>query len=159
NFQQVTYHGLYPGVDAVYYGNANRQLEYDFVVAPGADYHAIQLGLVGAQSTQLDAQGELLLNTAGGQLVQKAPTLYQLAGDGTKQPVTGRYAVTGSQLGFSVDSYDHSKALYIDPVLSFSTYLGGTGDDQGLAIAVDGAGNTYVAGSTATANFPTANPL
>src|SRR5262249_55759960 len=156
---QATSHGLYQGIGAPYYGTAQNSLEYDLVVNPGADYRQIHMTVQGASSALVDKTGNLLLNTAGGQLVQQAPTLYQMV-NGTKQAVTGNYVLTGgNQLGFSVGSYDSTRPLYIDPVLLFSTYLGGSGADQGLAVAVDGAGDTYVTGSTQSSNFPTLNPF
>jgi YD repeat-containing protein len=158
NYAKVTYHGLYPGVDVTYYGNAAHQLEYDVVVAPGADYHAVQLNLLGTTSTLLDGHGNLLLNTAGGQLVSQAPVLYQVI-NGTRQAVTGRYTLTaGGRAGFGVDAYDQTKPLYIDPVLLYSVTLAGSLPDYGQAIAVDGEGEAFVTGYTRSGNFPTQYP-
>jgi len=165
NYGQVSYKGLYNGIDALFYSNSQCQLEYDFVVAPGADPSQIQLSLTGVTTSALDQQGNLLLNTANGQVVQKVPSIYQLT-NGVKQTVTGRYTITGlNQFGFQLDAYDATRPLYIDPVLSYSTYLGGSSDDFGYGIAVDNAGNTYITGSTASSSlmggipFPTANPF
>jgi hypothetical protein len=158
NFARVAYQGLYPGVDLVYYGN-QRQLEYDFVVAPGASAGAIRLEFQGAESMALDAQGNLVLHTAGGDVVEQAPVLYQQSG-GVRQAVPGRFVLEGDgQVGFAVGAYDASRPLIIDPVLSYSTYLGGSGGDSGLGIAVDGAGNAYLTGRTTSTDFPTANPI
>ena len=160
NYAQVEEQGVYPGVDLVYYGN-QRQLEYDFTVAPGADPGVIRLAISGAESMTLDAQGNLVLHTAGGDVVEQAPVLYQEA-DGGRQAVSGHFVLEGDgQVGFAVGAYNPSKPLIIDPVLSYSTYLGGSGNDAvvGSGIAVDSAGNAYVTGDTVSTNFPTANPL
>ena len=155
-FAQVQYSGIYPGIDLVYYGT-QQQLEYDFRVAPGADPGAIQLAVKGGVSPTVDAQGNLVLHTAGGDLVQHKPVIYQEVAGG-RQEVAGGFLVQGSQVRFAVGAYDPSRALIIDPVLSYSTYLGGNGDTGGNALQVDAAGNVYVAGSTTSTNFPTLNP-
>jgi RHS repeat-associated protein len=154
-YAQVATHNLYPGIDAVYYGNSQRQLEYDLVVAPGADPSAIHLSLQGAQGLHLDDQGNLLVQTGGGTLVEQTPTLYQTH-NGVRQPVTGRYTLGADcTLGFQAQGYDPSQPLTIDPVLSYGSYLGGSGTDQGYGVAVDAAGNLYLTGATASSNFPT----
>ena len=103
----------------------------------------------------LDGQGNLVLHTAGGDVVEHAPVVYQEIG-GVRQPVSGQFVLEGDgQVGFAVGAYDHSQPLVIDPVLSYSTYLGGSGDDDGYGIAVDAAGNAYVTGYTASTDFPT----
>jgi RHS repeat-associated protein len=159
NYGQVVYPGVYPGVDLVYHGSSQQQLEYDFVVAPGADLRPIQLRVQGSHGVRLDAQGNLVVATTGADLVEQAPVIYQ-EGGGTQQRITGRYVLEGKdEIGFQVDAYDHSQPLVIDPALSYSTYLGGSGDDDGNAIAVDSSGNTYVTGNTTSTNFPTQNPL
>jgi hypothetical protein len=152
-FGRVSYDDVYPGIDLVYYGN-QRQLEYDFVVAPGADPAAIRLAFRGADQMNLDAQGNLVLHTAGGVVIQHAPILYQQTASG-RTSVDGDFVLSGNQVRFRVGSYDASLPLVIDPVLSYSTYLGGLGYDAGTAIAVDAAGSAYVTGQTGTANFPT----
>jgi hypothetical protein len=157
DYARVEARGVYPGVDLVYYGN-QRQLEYDFTVAPGADPGAITLAFPGAESATLDDQGNLVLQMAGGAVVEQAPVLYQ-EGNGIREAVSGHYVLAGDgQVGFAVGSYDRSRPLVIDPILSYSTYLGGSFDDIGYGIAVDSAGNAYVTGYTESANFPTANP-
>ena len=125
NYAQVEEQSVYPGVDLVYYGN-QQQLEYNFTVAPGADPGVIRMAFTGAQSATLDAQGNLVLQTAGGPVVEQAPVLYQEAG-GVRQAVSGQYVLEGNgQVGFAVGSYDPSQPLVIDPILSYSTYLGGS---------------------------------
>jgi hypothetical protein len=157
NYGQVAYRAVYPGIDLVYYGS-QEQLEYDFVVAPGADPSAIRLAFAGARGMALDGQGNLVLHTTGGDVVEEAPVLYQ-DGAGGRQAVPGHYVMDGSGgVGFAVGTYDHSRPLVIDPILSYSTYLGGSGDDAGFGIAVDGAGNAYVTGRTDSTDFHTADP-
>jgi len=154
NYGKVEYDGVYPGVNLVYYGN-QQQLEYDFVVAPGSNPGAIKLGFQGAGSVTLDAQGDLVLHTSGGDVVEHAPAVYQQTAGG-RQAVSGNFVLEGNdRVGFQVGAYDTSEPLVIDPVLSYSTYLGGSGGDAGSGIAVDASGDAYVTGSTGSANFPT----
>ncbi|HLI75624.1 MAG TPA: hypothetical protein VKV02_01665, partial [Acidobacteriaceae bacterium] len=136
-YAQVQYQAVYPGVDLVYHGD-RQQLEYDFVVAPGADPTAIRLRFEGADRLAVDAVGDLVVQTAGGPVVQRAPVIYQ-EGPGGRQPVAGGYVVEEEQVRFAVGAYDASRPLVLDPVvLAYSTYLGGSGSDAGFGIAVDG---------------------
>ncbi len=155
NYGKVEYQDVYPGINLVYYGN-QQQLEYDWVVAPGADPSVITLGFQGADGMTLDAAGNLVLHTAGGDLVEDAPVVYQES-YGVHSAVSGQYVMQGNnQVGFVVGAYDSSKPLIIDPVLSYSTYLGGSNYEEGKGIAVDGSGNAYVTGYTYSTDFPTA---
>src|SRR3989449_4869999 len=154
NYARVKYRDIYPGVDLVYYGN-QREIEYDFLVAPGGDPKAIRLGMEGAKKAVIDAQGDLVLHTDDGDVRLQKPTVYQEV-DGAKQAIAGHYVLRDErQAGFEIGSYDANKTLVIDPVLAYSTYLGGSTIDQGFGIAVDSAGNAYVAGDTISTNFPT----
>jgi hypothetical protein len=154
-YAKVHYRDVYPGIDLVYYGN-QRQLEYDFVVAPGADPKKIVLGFKGAEKLEIDAQGDLVLHTGGGAIRQHKPVIYQEV-DGVRQEIAGSYVRKGAnRIGFKVAAYDRSRPLVIDPVvLSYSTYLGGSYDDPGFGIAVDADGNAYVTGWTYSTDFPT----
>ncbi|MGA2136152.1 MAG: SBBP repeat-containing protein [Bryobacteraceae bacterium] len=159
-YQKVKYAGVYPGVDLVYYGNQGR-LEHDFIVAPGADPAKIVLSFEGAQP-RVDGQGDLRLTIGGSELRFQKPVVYQTsnqAGAGAKQAVAGRYALDGSKVRFELGAYDHSRELTIDPLLVYSSYLGGSGNDYGTGVAVDSQGSAYVTGYTTSTNFPTENPI
>ena len=155
-YAKVVAEQVYPGIDLIYYGD-QRQLKYDFYVAPGADTNVITLAFEGIDKLEINDKGELVLHTPAGSVLHHKPVIYQEL-DGVKQTVKGDYLLKGgSKVGFQLDSYDVSKPLIIDPVLSYFTYLGGSGHDKGAGIAVDAVGNSYLTGQTTSANFPTAN--
>jgi Bacterial Ig-like domain (group 3)/Beta-propeller repeat len=157
-YAKVKYRDVYPGVDLVYYG-AQRRLEYDFIVAPGADPARIRLAVSGVDTLRMDATGDLVLRTSSGALRLHKPLIYQEVG-GVRREVAGNYVLRGRrQAGIRVAAYDARRPLVIDPGLSYSTYLGGSAGDYGYGIAVDAAGNAYVTGLTASSNFPTAHAL
>ncbi len=157
NYAEVAYKGVYRGINLVYHGD-QQQLEYNFVVQPGASPGAIRLAFDGVTAKSLDAQGDVVLHTSGGDMVEHAPVAYQVV-DGVRHAVASRFVIgPGGQVGFQVGHYDRSKPLVIDPVLSldYSTYLGGTGAlTKGYGIAVDSAGDAYVTGVTTSPKFPT----
>jgi hypothetical protein len=158
HYGRVEVESVYPGVNVVYYGN-QRQLEYDFVVAPGAEPGVIRLVFDGAKGVAIDGNGDLVLRLAGGELRQHPPLVYQEI-DGKRREVRGRYALDGQgHVRFEVAAYDTTERLVIDPTLAYSTYLGGSGTDFNFGVAVDGAGNAYVTGMTLSSDFPTANPV
>src|SRR5262249_38225690 len=145
----------YPGIDVVYYGNDQQQLEYDFILSPGADPGRIGFRFDGVQELEVNAQGNLVLHLAGGDMVEHAPRVYQDLGD-IQAPVTGTYVLRGDgTVGFAVGAYDSTRELVIDPVLTYGTYLGGSGDDLGFGIGLTGSNNIIIAGQTASVNFPT----
>lgn len=156
-YAKVHYREAYPGVDLFYYGNQH-QLEFDFVVAPGIDPNKITLEFQGVEKLEIDARGDLVLHTSAGGIHQRKPYIYQVV-DGKRRPIDGGYVLKGPQrVGFKVFAYDTSQRLVIDPVLAYSTFLGGGGSGSqngGSGIAVDSAGNAYVTGYTTSANFPT----
>jgi hypothetical protein len=155
-YGRVNYASVYPGIDLTYYGN-QRQLEYDFVVAPSANPAKIALRFTGA-TPHIDAAGDLILSGKGHQTSFRAPVAYQLAGN-DRVPVTSAYALKGGQVTFTLGVYDHSKALVIDPVLTYATFLGGSMLDEGLGIASDAAGNTYIGGDSESYDFPVLNAI
>ena len=152
SFSKVRYSEIYPGIDLVYYGNA-RNVEYDFVLKPGADPGAIRLKIDGAERLFVNTAGELVVKLENGELRQQAPVIYQESAGGKSQ-VSGGYVLRGTEVAFQVGAYDRSRALVIDPVLIYSTYLGGSGLDQANAIHVGSTGDAYVTGVTQSVNFP-----
>jgi hypothetical protein len=152
-YMRVKYEGIYSGIDLVYYGN-QRQLEYDFIVAPGADPRRIAFEVRGAKRIRRDEHGDVLFNTGDGEIRWHKPVAYQEK-NGTRQQIAARYAITDTnRVGFELATYDAGRPLYIDPLI-YSTYLGGSSLDAGSGIAVDSAGNAYVTGTTYSADFPT----
>ena len=156
-YASVRYSAVYPNVDLVYRDNAG-QLEYDFVVHPDGDPNAISIGFEGASSAEIDDSGALKLRTSTGEMRQVLPAIYQER-DGSRERVEGRWVRTGAQtFSVRVADYDRTRALVIDPLIMYSSYLGGSSDDWGMDIALDAAGNIYVAGGTTSTNFPGATP-
>jgi hypothetical protein len=163
SFARVHYREVYPGTDLVYYGNEGR-LEYDLVLAPGANPDLIALQFEGADRMELDAQGNLIAWVAGRPVCWQKPVVYQEKG-GQRIDIPASYRLKNNTLsiepqgneviGFELAAYDPTKPLVIDPVLVYSTYLGGTKDDSARAVAVDEQGNAYITGSTFSADFPT----
>jgi len=155
SYARVKYTGIYPGVDLIFYGN-QRRLEYDFVVAPGADPKVIELSLKGAQKLRVNSNGDLVLSVSGGQVALQKPAIYQKV-RGKRHDIQGRYVLAGDRrVTFAVANYDRSAPLIIDPVLNYSTYLGGSAvpSDLGSAIAVDSLGDAFVTGTTYSTTFP-----
>ena len=162
-YAKVKFAGVYRGIDLVYYGN-QRQLEYDFVVAPKADPGVIRLKFTGAQKLQLSLEGDLEIEANEGNISFRKPLLYQVV-NGQRQPVEGSFEIASKDsVVFRVGAYDAERELVIDPTLAYSTYLGGGGykitsgpdccGDYGNAIAVDQQGNAYITGQTGSSNFP-----
>ena len=153
SYARVKYTGVYPGIDLVFYGN-QRRLEYDFVIAPGADPKVIALKVDGARKMRVNPHGDLVLGVSDGEVELRKPVVYQNV-RGERHEIAGRYVFTGDhRVTFAVGSYDLSEPLVLDPVLNYSTYLGGSSNDLGSGIAVDASGNAFIAGQTFSTDFP-----
>jgi len=148
-YARVNYTGIYRGIDLVYHGDQGH-LEYDFVVAPKANPHRIRLSFAGSDRLELDASGNLIMHAESEELRQPKPTAYQDVG-GIRKEIAVQFVLRGrSDIGFRLGRYNRRIPLTIDPVLVYSSYLGGNGDDAGNGIAVDKAGNAYVTGYTSS---------
>ena len=154
-FAKVRYQNAYPGIDVEYYGN-QQQLEYDFVIAPGADPNCIKLAFKGVERIFSDANDDLILGASAGDVRQRKPVAYQQL-NGQRREVDVHYRIEGSDVSFKVERYDRSQRLIIDPVLIYSSFLGGISSEDGLGIAVDAQGSAYLTGSTASTDFPLSN--
>ena len=156
-FATVRYSNVYPGIDLVFYGNQGH-LEYDFKVSPGSDPAQAELEFNGVRQLNVK-DGALLLRTAGGDIQLEAPRVYQEIA-GQKKTVAGAFVLRGNnRAGFAIGDYDRSRELVIDPILSFSTYFGGTGNEHSTSVAVDSSLNIYIAGSTTSTNLPASGTL
>jgi Beta-propeller repeat len=156
SYASVEYRSIYPGVDLVFYGN-QRQLEYDFVVAPGADPKSIALDVEGAGSLGTDRDGNLVMGVTGGEVELRRPVVYQQA-HGVRRDIPASFAlVGGNRVTFAVGDYDREFPLVIDPVINFSTFIGGTNNDFANGIAVDSTGHACIAGQTFSTDFPIPN--
>jgi hypothetical protein len=148
NYAKVALRGVYPGIDLIFYGN-QQQLEYDAVVAPGADPNRIRLKFMGANRLRREANGDVIASAAGAEIRQRKPVVYQIV-EGQRRELEGGYVVRPhNEVAFELARYDTDKPLVIDPVLIYSTYLGSDVYDSGSRIAVDFAGNAYVIGTAA----------
>jgi len=158
-YGKVAEKNVYPGIDLLYYGT-QRKLEYDFNVAPGADPKAIQITFDGARKLKVDAAGNLILSLAGGEVKFEKPFAYQMKGN-EKEPVTARFHLGDRKyrVYFAIGDYDATRPLVIDPILSYSTYLGGSATDGANAIAVAPDNTAFIAGGTSSLDFPIAHPL
>ncbi len=159
SYSTITYKDVYRGIDLKFYEN-HYHLEYDFIVEPGADYRQIQVRYSGNGDLSITPIGGVEVSSRFGKLEIDRPKIYQEI-DGRVILITGRFELRAANtLGFKLDSaYDESRPLIIDPILDYTTYLGGSGTDEIRAIKVDGSGNMVVVGYTGAANFPTANAL
>ena len=160
-YQAVRYQEIYPGIDLRFYGN-NQQLEYDFIVDPDADPDCIALAYEGIEKLSVNKDGELVVHLKDGELIQKRPVIYQDI-DGKRKFVDGLFQVQVPQNGeswsyrFELAAYDKTQALIIDPILSYSSYLGGSNHDYGYDVAVNAAGESFIVGTTLSLDFPTIN--
>lgn len=158
NYRKVKYEGVYRGVDVLFHQN-QEQLEFDFVVAAGADPAQIALSFGGANRMEIDEDGHLILETPAGELRLDRPFIYQSI-NGERKQVDGRYLLvlqdgqsSAAHVGFEIGSYDPARELVIDPVLIYSTYFGGSGADRAVQVEVDDTG-VYLFGQTDSLDFP-----
>ena len=161
SYDAVHYRNVLPGVDLRFYGTDDRQAEYDLVLAPLTDPGRVVMAFEGIDGIEITADGSAVLKLTGGGTVRKpAPVAYQTNAVGGRTLVAARYQRVGRDgLRFALGRYDRDQALTIDPIFAYSTLLGGGGSESSNGIAVDGAGNVYVAGFTSSADFPTLNPV
>jgi uncharacterized protein YcfJ len=154
SYARVRYAQVYPGIDLVYYGTQS-QLEYDFVLSPGADPRAVRMQFDPASKLSLNPEGDLVINGGEGTVVEKRPVIYQRdPASSARTEVKGGYVLLGrNTVGLRLERYDPARALVVDPVLAYSTYMGGSGADTITAIQTDNQGNLYVAGSTGTSDL------
>src|SRR5260370_20932144 len=153
NYARVRYQAIYPGIDLVYYG-ANSELEYDFVVGPGADPSRIRLQFGGVERVSVTPEGDLLVEAGGTRLIERKPAVYQQQAGSAPRHIAGRFTLHGHNVvGFEVAAYDRSQALTIDPVLAYSSLLGGSAADSVIGVKFDRAGMIYVSGYMTTGDF------
>jgi hypothetical protein len=156
-YAKVAEHGVYPGIDLVFYGNQH-QLECDFQLSPEADAHSIAFTFQGAKRIRVASNGDLLISTASGDVRFRKPVAYQ-ENERAKELVAANYTIRNRLVGFSLGKYDHSRPLIIDPILEYSTYIGGSNIDGANTIAVAPDKTAFIAGGTYSTDFPTIHPL
>jgi uncharacterized protein (TIGR03437 family) len=153
HFARIRYEEIYDGIDLVYYGR-NRELEYDFVLQPGAGVDDVRMRFHGADSLELTEDGNLLVSVGDNRMVHRRPFVFQEI-DNQVREVAARYVIGKDNLvRFQVDEFNREAPLVIDPVVEFSTYAGGSEVDENVSIYVDAEGNTYISGQTGSADFP-----
>ena len=158
HYSAVRYSEVYPGIDLVYYGNPG-ELEFDFVVAPGADPGSIRLRFDGQSALKMRAGGEMGLAVGDGEIRLRKPVVYQETA-GVRREIDASYRLhDNGDAGFTIGAYNRSQPLVVDPVLAYSTFFGGIAEDRIYGIAMDAAGNTYVTGETNSVDFPSASPM
>lgn len=153
NYSRVEYKDIYPGINAIFYGN-NNQLEYDFLVSPGSDPDAINLSFEGANKIETDSEGNLIISIGSEIIKFQKPYAYQEI-NSVRTDIKTEYEVKNNQVNFIVSEYDKNVPLIIDPLLVYSTYLGGSGNEDVSVIDVDQNGYAYIAGQTNSIDFPT----
>jgi hypothetical protein len=159
NYRKVAEHAVYPGIDLIYYGTQS-QLEYDFVVAPGANPHAIRLAVRGAKKLRIDSQGNLIASVGKGEVSFQRPAAYQEDSHRARQPVAARYLIKGGRnVEFKLGNYDPSRSLVIDPTLAYSTYVGGSLIDGANGIAVAPDDSAFITGETFSADYPSVDAI
>jgi hypothetical protein len=155
NYAEVKYADVYPGVDLIYYGNG-KKFEYDFNVASGADTRAIQMSIEGADDIGIDGDGNIVVKVSGRSVTMRKPQAYQEIG-AVRREVAASYVLDrkSQHVSFDLVGFDANLPVIIDPVVEYSTYVGGSNSDIGFGIAVDAQGSSYIAGKTMSIDFPT----
>jgi len=155
NYAKLRYHDMYPGIDLLFHGE-RAAVEYDFIVAPGADPREIRMRIAGADGPVHLVAGAVEVPVGGAALRFSSPEVFQLR-DGRRERVRGRFVKLGAKtLGFRIAAYDRTRPLVIDPTLSYATFLSGSQESNPVGVAADSAGEIYVAGSTLAIDFPVA---
>ena len=158
NYETVYYENVYDGIDLRYYGT-HEGLKYDYLVAPSANPDQIRIAYEEIDAFQVTKDGDLFIETGGSGIQEKNPVAYQLEGNHRREIRCDYEVVSDRSFGFTVyEDYNPALPLVIDPVMVYSTYLGGTGYDEGMSMTVDESGNTYITGYTKSLDFPTKNP-
>jgi hypothetical protein len=158
HYGRIEYEDVFPGITAVYHGTT-QALEYDFVVAPGAEPGKIRLSFDGTKSVRIDENGDLVLDTGTGEVRHRKPVLYQEI-DGKRHLRAGRYVMRGrNEVGFLALDYDRKRPLVIDPVLQFSSYFGTTSNEVAYGLALDPSGNAYISGTAFLSSGPNQPPI
>lgn len=156
-YRSVVLQEVYPGITLSYYGN-RQSLEYDFLIAPGADPSVIQLRYDGVESLRIDDSGNLVVTTDWGDIIEKAPVVSQKVGNIVRDIPAAFDLRSDNSFGFKLEGeYHRDLPLVIDPVLSFCTFQGGGSGDAGYGTAIDASGNIYICGATASTDFPDTN--
>lgn len=143
-YANVKYQNLYPQIDGIYSANP-QHFKWDFLVHPGGNPALIALGFTGTDGIKLDEQGNLLLTSGAEEICLHKPVVYQEEGQ-HRRTIPANYHLQGNQVSFQLGNYDQTKTLVIDPIIEYSTYIGGRNDDYCYASAVDTKGNIYVTG-------------
>jgi hypothetical protein len=156
-FARVQLDEIYPGIQLIYYPSKSDQLEYDFVIRPGADPKQIALRISGADNVRVDRDGNLVLKIGRDEVRQHKPVVYQTVNGASKQIAGTWRLVSKNTAAFAIGDYDRALPLVIDPELSFSTYLGGTSAENAWDIATDSSGAVYICGDSLSANLLTTN--
>ena len=158
NYGAIQYQSVCPGVDLLFYGN-QRELEYDVILQPGADASKLRFNLHGFKRIHLNKTGDLILSTPSGDLIERKPIVYEES-QGHHRPIEARYILySATQFGFALGPHSKTSRVVIDPVLTYSTFLGGTGNEGVGAITVDAGRNAYITGYTLSADFPVSHPV
>lgn len=157
NYGQVEFADVWQGINVDYHGTSQQQLEYDFVVSPGASVGEVQLQFAGQQSMSLDAQGDLVLHTATGDVIEQAPVAYQQGPEGTRVAVAAHYVLEANgRVGIAVGAYNHAQTLIVDPSVNYSSYFGGSSTEQVKGVTTDINGDVVITGLTDSPSFPPA---